>query len=142
MKSYVSKIKSLEKKVHAKAIKLSDIERDYKNLRKEYQTYCEMEVNRKYKIGQILVYEVNEQYRGYYKTIFAFGGTSKSSVMKYGYIDFPSNCSSRHGNAPICSACDYEHIRLATKDEINEFKTKVKENGLQRDIEFYNNILD
>ena len=142
MKSYVRKIKSLEKKVHTKALKLSEIEREYKYLRKEYQDYCSMEVTRRYKIGQILVYEINEEYRKYTKIIFAFGGVDRCSVEKYGRFNLVSGCYCEHGNVPICSACEYEHIRLATTDEIKEFKTAIIERGLKSDQDFYKEILD
>ncbi len=121
MKSYDRKIKSIRAKLDKKGAQLYKIETEYKNLRKEYHDYCDMEVRSRFKIGQILVYEVNEQYRDYYKTIFVYGGVNKNSVEKYGVLDLPSNCHFRWGNAPICSACDYEKIRPANKEEINKF---------------------
>jgi len=141
MRSYDKKIKNLKAKLHKKGEQLSKIESEYKYLRKEYHDYCELEVNRRFKKEQILVYEVNEKYKPYYKTIFAFGGTNKGSVEKYGDIDLPSDCHSRLGNIPICSACEYEKIRPANEEEINRFLAYFLKDAYYEKIEKYYDIL-
>lgn len=141
MKSYDRKIKSIQAKIRKKGEQLYKIETEYKRLKKEYNDYCDMEVRSKYEIGQILVYEVNEQYRDYYKTIFVYGGVSKHLVEKYGNVDLPSNCCVRLGNAPICSTYDYEKIRPANKEEINKFVNYLLTEAYCEQIEKYYDIL-
>ena len=141
MKSYDRKIKSIQAKLDKKRIQLYKIETEYENLRKEYHDYCDMEVRSRFKIGQILIYEINEKFRDYYKTIFAYGGVNKNSVEKYGNIDFPSNCHVRLGNTPICSACDYKRIRPANKEEINKLVNYLLTEAYCEQIEKYYDIL-
>ena len=141
MKSYDRKIKSIQAKLDKKRTQLSKIETEYKNLRKEYHDYCDIEVRSRFKIGQILVYEINEEYKDYYKTIFVYGGVNKNSVEKYGNVDLPSDYHSCWRNVPICSTCDYEKIRPANKEEINKLVNYFLTEAYCEQIEKYYDIL-
>lgn len=141
MKSYIKKIEALEKKAKKKAEIFSKAEREFKQARKEYQDLCGLEVSRRYRLGQILVYEIQEEYRPYIKEIFAFGGVDKNSVEKYGHISFPNNCACCFGNTSVCSACEYQYLREANELEIEIFKTKIKQHGLNKHLMLFEELL-
>ena len=141
MKSYVKKIEALKKKAKKKGEILSKAEREYKQARKEYQNLCGLEVSRRYRLGQILVYEIQEKYRAYIKEIFAFGGVDKNSVEKYGHISFPNDCICCLGNISVCSACDYKYLREANEIEIEAFKDGIKQHGLNKHLMLFEELL-
>ena len=141
MKSYVKKIEALKKKAKKKGEILSKAEREYKQARKEYQNLCGLEVSRRYRLGQILVYEIQEEYRPYIKEIFAFGGVDKNSVEKYGHISFSNDCACCFGNVSVCSACDYKYLREANELEIETFKDGIKQHGLNKHLMLFEELL-